>query len=261
MKELRKRIDDLKSELGEKEDQTRDLEVKLFEASFTSADPDLSATASPPSSSSRLPSQPPVQEESIEFGLQIRTPASRQRSSIALHHSQQTPSVSRRNTLSALHSSGLPKPGTSRIPFRPSALPTPSTGKTRPDQRISSIASVLGNAGGPAGHPKFGFGVGRQSLGVGIGGKLSKVSPPGCGDKPGDGKAGDGNGKIAKLESEVREKTSEIVGLKAKLAAAKQRCVEMDKMKVDLEREKEKVSLNIFKGMQDSCVSIFINYE
>jgi hypothetical protein len=38
--ELRSKIETLEAELGEKEDVTMDLEVKLFEASFTSADPD-----------------------------------------------------------------------------------------------------------------------------------------------------------------------------------------------------------------------------
>ena len=50
VQELRKRIDELEMELGEKEDQTRNLEVKLFEVSFTSADPDLSFITSPPPS-------------------------------------------------------------------------------------------------------------------------------------------------------------------------------------------------------------------
>jgi len=233
VKEFRKRIEELEMELGEKEDQTWDLEVKLFEVSFTSADPDLS-TISPPPLSSLLPSQPPVAEASIDFGLQPSNQPSTTLSSSIL----QTPGVSRRNTISTLHSYGLPKPDTSRLPFRPSALPTTGTGKkTRPDQTSSGIAGVFGNTGtGPA---KFGFGGGRQSLGV----KSSKVSPPSVGGgKVGVG-AKIGEGKMAKLELEIREKTAEVGRLNAKLSAAKEKSSQMDKMKMDLEREKEGVSV------------------
>ena len=34
-----------------------------------------------------------------------------------------------------------------------------------------------------------------------------------------------------------------MAGLKVKVSAAKEKCLQMDKMKLDLEREKEKVSL------------------
>ena len=236
VKELRKRIEELEMELGEKEDQTRDLEVKLFEVSFTSADPDLSSTTtSPPPSSSLLPSQPPVAEGSIDFGLQPSTKPSTIMSSSIL----QTPGDSRRNTISTLHGSGLPKPGTSRLPFRPSALPTPGTGnKTRPDQTSSGIAGVFGPA-------KFGFGVGRQSLGI----KSSKVSPPSVGGGKVVMGAKTGEVKMAKLELEIKEKTAEVGRLNIKLNAAKEKCSQMDMMKVDLEREKEKVSV---------CSSLFV---
>ena len=48
-------------------------------------------------------------------------------------------------------------------------------------------------------------------------------------------------GKMAKLEFELKEKTAELVGLKVKLGAAKEKCLGMDKMTLAVEREKEKV--------------------
>ena len=231
VKELRHRIQDLEAELGEKEDQTRDLEVKLFEISFTSTDPDFSAINSPPSSSScsspsLLPLQPPLLRGSVEFGLPSSKTSTSQTSS--QQSNLATPS-SRRNTISTVHSSGIPKPGTSKLSFRPSA-------KTRPDQTSSGIAGAMATPQPPpAIHTsKFGFGAGRQSLGV-LGGKPVR----GAG-MIGSGKVGD-FGKMAKLEFELKEKTAELVGLKVKLGAAKEKCLGMDKMTLALEREKEKV--------------------
>ena len=50
-----------------------------------------------------------------------------------------------------------------------------------------------------------------------------------------------GEGKMAKLELEIREKTAEVGRLSVKLNAANEKCSQMDKMKVDLEREKVSV--------------------
>ena len=74
--------------------------------------------------------------------------------------------------------------------------------------------------------------------------KSSKVSPPSvaAGGKVGVG-AKIGEGKMAKLELEIREKTAEVGRLNVKLNAANEKCSQMDKMKTDLEREKERVGV------------------
>jgi len=50
-------------------------------------------------------------------------------------------------------------------------------------------------------------------------------------------------GKIYKLDLEIRGKTAEVGRLNAKLNAAKEKCSQMDKMKTDMVRGKEKVGV------------------
>jgi hypothetical protein len=76
-----------------------------------------------------------------------------------------------------------------------------------------------------------------------LGVKNSKVSPPSVGGGTVGVGAKIGEGKMAKLELEIREKTAEMGKLNVKLSAAKEKCSQMDKMKLDLEREKERVSV------------------
>ena len=97
------------------------------------------------------------------------------------------------------------------------------------------MAGVFGNTGtGPA---KFGYGLGRQSLGV----KSSTVSPPSIGGSKVAIGAKRGEWMMAKLALKIREKTAEVGKSNAKLNAAEDKCSQMEKMKVDLEREKVSV--------------------
>ena len=103
-------------------------EGDLFMVYFTSGDPDLFSTTSPPTSSSITPSQPPVAETSIDIDIDLQLP---NKPSTTLSPSTlQTSGVSGINT---------PKLWSAQARHLMAAIqafsyPTPGTGFTRPDQ-------------------------------------------------------------------------------------------------------------------------------
>ena len=94
-------------------------EGDLFMVYFTSGDPDLFSTTSPPTSSSITPSQPPVAETSIDIDLQppnkpstTLSPSTLQTSGVSGINTPKLWSAQARHLKAAIQTFSSPTPGT-----------------------------------------------------------------------------------------------------------------------------------------------------